>query len=62
MLNSLEIESHDEAVAFEDGEYLTACGNEDYRRHRERTSRGGDLLLFSDVKTFPVDIFLSLEQ
>jgi hypothetical protein len=40
---------------------VEAFGNTDYQAYRDKDSTGGNLLLFSDVKVFPIDIFLSLE-
>lgn len=40
----------------EAGGLVEAFGNADYRKYRKETGLGGDLLLFSDAKTIPVDI------
>jgi uncharacterized Zn-binding protein involved in type VI secretion len=40
---------------------MEAFGNTDYQKYRSENSAGGDLLLFSDVKTVPVDITISVE-
>ena len=42
--------------SFKSGGMVEAFGNADYRTFRDKTSQGGNLLLFSDVKTVPVDI------
>ncbi|ASA55633.1 hypothetical protein BSQ33_07935 [Vibrio gazogenes] len=38
-----------------------AFGNHDFNQYRDKHSKGGDLLLFSDVKRLPVNIELLLE-
>lgn len=36
--------------------WAESFGNEDFRKYRENTKKGGDLLLFSDAKKIPVNI------
>ncbi len=56
VLNKFDIEYNIPKISVGSREYFDAIGNADYRQYREETGLGGDLLLFSDVKTLPVDI------
>jgi hypothetical protein len=40
---------------------VEAFGNTDYQAYRDKNSTGGDLLLFSDIKTFPVNITILVD-
>jgi hypothetical protein len=40
---------------------VEAFGNTDYQAYRDKTSTGGDLLLFSDVKAVPVNITILVD-
>jgi hypothetical protein len=60
ILNSFEVEMHNRVIASKDGECLYAFGNEDYKRYRARATKGGDLLLFSDIKAIPVKLTIPL--
>lgn len=55
-LNKADIEYSLPCWSFETGGLVEGFGNADYRQYRKETGLGGDLLLFSDVKTIPVDI------
>eukprot|EP01029_Cantina_marsupialis_P017531 TRINITY_DN393960_c0_g1_i1.p1 TRINITY_DN393960_c0_g1~~TRINITY_DN393960_c0_g1_i1.p1 ORF type:complete len:313 (+),score=3.05 TRINITY_DN393960_c0_g1_i1:101-940(+) len=41
---------------------MEAIGNSDYQNYQKNTKKGGDLLLFSDVKMIPVNIKVILNE
>jgi len=62
LLNRADKEIHYTSLNIEDGVIVEDFGNADYREYRKQMSKGGDLLLFSDVKVVPVDILIPIEQ
>ena len=61
VLSRADLEIHTKSINIADGEFVDGFGNADYQEYRKRTSKGGDLLLFSNIKTIPVEIVIPLE-
>ncbi|QMV12832.1 type VI secretion system tip protein TssI/VgrG [Vibrio spartinae] len=61
MLNSVNMEWHLPGWNLQLG-IAKAFGNQDFNRYRKQSGKGGDLLLFSDIKCLPVSIKLTMEM
>ncbi|MEZ6853085.1 DUF6402 family protein [Halodesulfovibrio aestuarii] len=62
ILNQFNVERHSNSINIADGEFVEGFGNADYQEYRRRTLKGGDLLLFSDVKTLPVNFVVPMDM